>query len=285
MLPYRGFLRINGFAALLLFAGSAGAQETADYYRQNCLSCHTIGGGRLTGPDLKDVSGRKDRAWLIEFMLAPQRMIDRGDPYALQLLQESRGVVMPQIAGLDRARAEALMDLIDAESAADKSQFAGVQISDRPLTAQDIEQGRRIMLGTRKLANGGPSCLGCHTIKGLGGLGGGRLGPDLTRVYERLSGRKNLGAWLTAPATPTMAAVFRNHALTAEEILPLIGVFEEAAKNGGEDDSSALVTFLLFGMGGAVVGLVVLDTAWRRRFRAVRAPLVGKQGRGNHEVD
>lgn len=40
------------------------AQETADYFRQNCTSCHTIGGGRLTGPDLKDVEGRKDSDWL-----------------------------------------------------------------------------------------------------------------------------------------------------------------------------------------------------------------------------
>lgn len=283
--PFRGLLRINGCAALLLAAAAAPAQESADFFRQNCVSCHTIGGGRLTGPDLKDVTARKDRAWLAEFMLSPQRMIDRGDPYALKLQVESRGVVMPQVAGLDKARAEALLNLIEAESRLAKSQFAGTQVSDRPLTAADIEQGRLILLGTRKLANGGPACLGCHTMKGLSFLGGGRLGPDLTRVYERLSGRKNLGAWLAAPATPTMAAVFKNHALTAEEILPLIGVFEQAARNGGQDDSTGMLTFLLFGLGGAVAGLVVFDAAWRRRFRAVRAPLVGKRRGTKHEVD
>lgn len=188
---------------------------------------------------------------------------------------------MPMIAGLDRARAEALLDLIETESKAEKSQFAGTQVSSRPLTAADVAEGRRILRGERKLAAGGPSCLGCHTLRGLGGLGGGRFGPDLTRVYERLSGRKNLAAWLAAPATPTMAAVFGNHPLAEEEILPLIAVFEQAAKNGGEDDSPALLVFLLCGMGGAVVGLLVMDTAWKRRFRAVRALLV----EGNHEVD
>lgn len=282
MLPYRGMLWA---AALVMCAGAAEAQETADFFRQNCLSCHTIGGGRLTGPDLKDVTGRKDRAWLIEFILAPQRMLDRGDPYALQLQQEARGVVMPQIVGLDRARAEALLNLIEAESKIEKSQFAGTQISDRPLTAADVEQGRQIFLGTRKLAGGGPPCIACHTIRGVGGLGGGRLGPDLTRVYERLSGRKNLGAWLASPATPTMAAVFRNHPLAAEEILPLIGLFEQAAREGGEDNSPARLTFLLFGLGGAAMGLVAFDIAWKGRFRAVRAPLVGEPAGGNHEVD
>lgn len=275
----RGVIGVG--AAALILASAAAAQETAGFFRRNCLSCHTIGGGRLTGPDLKNVIQRKDRAWLIEFMLSPQSMLDRGDPYARQLLQEARGVVMPMIAGLDRARAEALLDLIETESKAEKSQFAGTQVSSRPLTAADVAEGRRILRGERKLAAGGPSCLGCHTLRGLGGLGGGRLGPDLTRVYERLSGRKNLAAWLAAPATPTMAAVFGNHPLTEEEILPLIAVFEQAAKNGGEDDSPALLVFLLCGMGGAVVGLLVMDTAWKRRFRAVRALLV----EGNHEVD
>jgi mono/diheme cytochrome c family protein len=283
--PFRGDLRIKGCAVLLLAAASASAQQPAGFFRQNCASCHTIGGGRLTGPDLKDVTARKDRAWLVEFMLSPQGMIGRSDPYALKLQAEARGVVMPPVAGLDKARAEALLDFIDAESKLPRSQFAGTQVSDRPLTAADVEQGRMILLGKRKLANGGPACLGCHTMKGLGMLGGGRLGPDLTRVYERISGRKNLSAWLAAPATPTMAAVFKNQALTDEEILPLIAVFEQAARNGGEDNSTSLVTFLLFGLGGAVAGLIVFDTAWKRRFRAVRAPLVARRRGADHEVD
>ncbi len=275
--PFRGGFRIKGCAAALFTAAAACAQQPADFFRANCVSCHTIGGGRLTGPDLKNVTERKDRAWLAEFLLSPQRMIDRGDPYALQLQAQSRGVVMPTVPGVDAARAEALLNFIEAESRVARSQFSGTQISDRPLTAADVEQGRLILLGRRKLANGGPPCIGCHTMKGLGMLGGGRLGPDLTRVYERLSGRKTLGAWLAAPATPTMAAVFRNHAFTAEEILPLIAVFEQGARSGGEDDSSALVTFLLLGLGGAVLGLVVFDSAWKRRFRAVRAPLAAKR--------
>ena len=71
------------------------AQETAAYFKANCASCHTIGGGRLTGPDLKDVVKRageagKDRDWLITYIQDPQRMINSGDPYATRLLQEAR---------------------------------------------------------------------------------------------------------------------------------------------------------------------------------------------------
>jgi mono/diheme cytochrome c family protein len=84
-------------ALLLALAAAAPAvgQEAAQFYRQNCASCHTIGGGRLAGPDLKNVEERKDRDWLTRFMLDPPAVLQSGDPYAAQLQQEARGVVMP----------------------------------------------------------------------------------------------------------------------------------------------------------------------------------------------
>jgi mono/diheme cytochrome c family protein len=275
MLPIK---RIKGpiyfILSLTAAAASGSAQEAADFFRQNCISCHTVGGGRLTGPDLKNVTQRKEREWLIEFLQSPQAMLDKGDPYALRLQQEARGVVMPNINGMSKDRAQALLAMLDAESKLPKSQFAGMQISDRPFTAYDISQGKAIFLGERRLANAGPACISCHTVKGNGALGGGRLGPDLTRAYERLQGRKNIAAWLFAPATPTMSSVFKEHGLKPEEILPLVAFFEDSARRGGQDDSAARLNFFLFGMGGAAVALVAMDAAWKRRFRSVRRALV-----------
>ena len=263
------------FIWCLVTAAAAGsAQEAADFFRQNCISCHTVGGGRLTGPDLKNVTQQKDREWLIEFLQSPQAMMDKGDPYALKLQQEARGVVMPTISGMSKDRARALLEMLDAESKLAKSQFAGMQISDRPFTGYDIAQGRAVFLGERRLANGGPACISCHTVKGNGALGGGRLGPDLTRVYERLQGRKNMAAWLFAPATPTMSSVFKQHGLKPEEILPLVAFFQDSARRGGQDDSAARLNFFLLGMGGAALGLVAMDAAWKGRFRSVRRALV-----------
>jgi len=114
------FLARLGFYSLAtivcFFSGVASAQETGDYFRQNCMNCHTIGGGRLTGPDLKGVSERKDREWLIKFIMDPKEVISGGDAYALKILEESRNVPMPTLPGLNRERVERLMDLIDAES-------------------------------------------------------------------------------------------------------------------------------------------------------------------------
>ena len=265
-----------------LASASAGwAQDPVEFFRQNCASCHTIGGGRLTGPDLRNVTERQDRAWLENFIQDPKAVIDSGDAYALKLFQEARGVLMPRVPGMNPDLAKALLDLIEAESKLEESQFKGLQITDRPFTPREIELGREIFLGARKLANGGPACFSCHTMRGLGGLGDGRLGPDLTRVYERLKGRQGLGAWLMAPPTQTMQPLFRKHPLQPDEILPLIAFFEDAAREGGEDTSVAILNFFFLGLGGAILALVCFDAAWRWRLRGVRRPLTeGEIARG-----
>lgn len=270
-------------ALALTVALSARGQtpEAVGFFRQNCTSCHTIGGGRLTGPDLKNVTQRRDRAWLVRFLPDPKVMIDSDDPYAQKLQQEARGVIMTTIAGMTPARAESLLDLIEAESKLEKSQFVGSQMSDRPFTPRDYAEGRAIFSGDHTLKNGGPPCISCHTFRGVGGLGGGRLGPDLSLVYERLQGRKGLGAWLLNPASPTMQPIFRNRPLQPDEVLSLLSLFEDSARKGGVDDSHASVSFFLLGTGGAVFGLFTLDKIWKRRFRSVRRDLVhGKEARG-----
>ena len=262
-------------------AVAAHAQEAAPYFKQNCTSCHTIGGGRLTGPDLKDVTQQKDRAWLVEFVQNPKAKIDAGDAFASKLQQEARGVVMPTVTGMNAQLAGSLIDMIEAESKLPRSQFAGSQISDRPFTAQDIATGRSIFVGEHRLANGGPACMSCHTARGVGGLGGGHLGPDLTLVYERLQGRKGLGAWLTSPASPTMQPVFKSTPINPDETLALLAFFEDEAKKGGTDDSPSLLNFFLLGLGGAVVGMVSFGAAFKDRFRGVRRSLVhGENGKG-----
>ena len=276
---------IGAFGVLALLVGSlAHAQQDAGaFFKQNCTSCHTIGGGRLTGPDLKDVTTRRDHAWLVQFLQSPKAMIDSGDPYAAKLQQDARGVVMPNISGMTPQQAQALLDLIDAESKLPRSQFAGLAISDRPLTAADVERGRLIFRGEQPLSGGGPACISCHTLKGLTLLGGGRLGPDLTRVFERLQGRKGLGAWLASPASPTMAPVFKTHAIQPDEVLSLIALFEDCAKKGGQDDTTSLLNFFLLGVGGMVLGLISLDTLWKQRFRGVRRSLVHREGAGKED--
>ncbi|MHB0971675.1 MAG: c-type cytochrome [Thermoanaerobaculia bacterium] len=260
--------------ALMLLAGGAAAQGAATVFRQSCMSCHTIGGGQLVGPDLKDVTKRRDPAWVADFIYNPKKYLDSSDPYVLKLKEDARGAIMPQIAGMTPDKAAQLVKLLDAESAAKISQFVGLSIGDQPFTAADIKAGYEIFAGIRPTVNGASACINCHATAGLPFLGGGMLGPDLTKVYERMQGRKNLAAWLQAPATPTMQPMFANATLTNEEIVPLVAYLENAATKGGQAARPDRVAFLLLGVGGAAIGFFGADIIWRRRFRDVRKSLV-----------
>ncbi|MCP5068874.1 MAG: cytochrome c [bacterium] len=261
---------------LAVLAPPVWAEDPVSDFKQKCSSCHTIGGGKLTGPDLKDVGKRKDREWLLRFVVDPGAVIDSGDSYALDLVSKFNNVRMPNISGMSTKRAELLLDLIDAESKLEKSQFAGVKISNRPFTQADIDLGRAYFEGTSRLHAGGAACISCHNIGGTRGFGGGRLGPDLTKVYERYGDRTKLGAWLSAPATATMLPTFREHPLDVDsEILPLVAYFEYTAKNEQETPTGGPMSlFLLLAFFGTAVFLALAGRIWNFRFHAVRAPLV-----------
>ena len=250
------------------------AQDTPDYFKKNCMSCHTIGGGSLIGPDLKDVSKRKDRDWLAKFIMDPRGVIESGDSYAKKIFEEARRVPMPTPPGITRERADKLLVLIEAESKLEESQFKGLQISSAPFTEVDRENGRNIFLGLQSLDAGGASCISCHSMHDVPALGGGRLGPDLTKVFERLNGRPSLSAWLNDPPTETMQPIFKQHKLTADEIHSLVAYFESSAPEEPSRASTSRVAFLLMGLAGATVWIFLFDFIWKKRFRAVRRPLV-----------
>ena len=282
-MPSTPDLQTSLLSALSLVALSAGAaaqdppsEESIEFYRLQCASCHTIGGGPLVGPDLKGLSDRQERDWLVEFMLDPKGMIDSGDPYAVRLLEEARGVYMTPVPGMTEELANKLLDLIDVEGAKEQSQFAGLQLDDRPLTENDVERGRRLFVGHDAFAAGSPACLSCHDVAGLPALGGGRLGPDLTHAYSRLEGRKALGAWLSSPPSAVMQPLYRDAPIDPEEILALIAYLESQAEEGVDAEPSSPLLFVLLGIGLAAFLLILLDVLWRSRFRSVRRTLLAQ---------
>lgn len=57
------------------------------FQSKGCVACHTIGKGKLTGPDLKGVTDRRDQEWLTKWLKDPDTMI-LTDPTAKDLLKE-----------------------------------------------------------------------------------------------------------------------------------------------------------------------------------------------------
>lgn len=83
------------------------AEEGKTIFEQKCVACHTIGGGKRVGPDLKGVTERRDIAWIKGFIRSPSSYFAKKDETAAALLKEF-GVPMPDL-GLKENEVEALI--------------------------------------------------------------------------------------------------------------------------------------------------------------------------------
>jgi protein SCO1/2 len=54
-------------------------------FTTRCAACHTIGHGDRVGPDLLGVTSRRDHAWLMRFVMTPDKLLADGDPIAKAL--------------------------------------------------------------------------------------------------------------------------------------------------------------------------------------------------------
>lgn len=213
--------------ALVLFTVSAGAafdQQTADQgqqiFTQKCSGCHTVGGGKLVGPDLKGVTALRDKQWLQEFIANPNSKFDSGDPIATQLLADFNNLRMP-VLGLSATDVDAVIAYLETATGAPLPTPAGGPV------AGNAAAGEKIFTGQSRLTNGGTPCIGCHTVGGTGALGGGALGPDLSKVITRL-GEPGLSAAITTINFPTMIGIFGKRPLTPQEVADLVAYFKQA---------------------------------------------------------
>ncbi len=250
-------------------------EEPGPFFKTNCSPCHTIGGGRIVGPDLKGVSERQDRSWLVEFIQDPQAKFDAQDPYALEILAEANGVPMVPVAGMTADIAESLLDFIELESGLEQSAFAGPKELPEATDA-DRDFGQALFMGRSNLAQGGPPCMSCHTLTGVGGFGGGRLGPDLTKAANRFGGMTGLYAWLEAPPTAQMQANFRDHPFDDAELFALAAFLDATAGEHENGFINSLRQISFFGLGilVAVWVLVAFGGIWRGRLRGIRKPMI-----------
>jgi mono/diheme cytochrome c family protein len=258
-------------------AGAAGEDGQATF-EQSCKSCHTIGGGDGIGPDLAGLADRREPDWVRAFILAPDDVIASGDPIAKELL-DKYGAPMPNL-GLTEAQADALLAFLGfttptPTTPTETTPTETTPTETTPAGEGDVADGKELFTGAGRFAEGGPSCLSCHSVAGIGALGGGQLGPDLTGAYEKYGGAKGLDAVLESVAFPTMAPIFSSKPLTAEERADLVA-FLAAAPDKERPADAARNLVVLSGM--VVIGLGAIGLGvWRRRLGGVRKPLVNRQ--------
>ena len=260
-------------------ANAAGSDADAgkQIFQEKCVACHTIGKGPLVGPDLKGVTTRRPREWLEQWIAAPDAMLAKKDPVAIELLHQFHDVPMANM-GLSSSDVTAVLAYLETAEAQPSAAATGGQAASAPVQGNP-ESGKELFTGVTRFANGGPPCMACHSVGGIGALGGGQLGPDLTGAASRYGGASGLDAFVAGTPTPTMKAVWSQHPLTNEERASVVAFVGQA----GVSERPAQAISQLAGL--AALGLVVLLAAaglnWRNRLRnGVWRPMVSQPTTG-----
>lgn len=92
--------------------------DTPEYlFKSRCALCHTIGKGDRVGPDLLNVTSRRDRSWLARYVAAPDRVLAAGDPIARKLFKKYPTVRMPNLS-LSTEEVDTVLPYIEQQSRA-----------------------------------------------------------------------------------------------------------------------------------------------------------------------
>lgn len=258
------FVALTTFLSLI--SGNARAFEAGAYFEKNCSSCHTVGNGDDVGPDLKGVTDRRKREWLVPFIQSSQTVIQGGDPVANELFGKFKQKKMPD-QDLKPEEINAILDYIAGGGPKE------VAIDAKPATAAtpaDIQKGRDLFTGRIRLSAGGASCISCHSAGDVGSLGGGTLGLNLTQAYSKYED-KGLSKALKKPGFRIMKDYYADKPMTDEETFALKAFLydvDRAGTQGGNHQKK----FLFLGLGGTVAMLGAADFIWRRRRRKSAKP-------------
>ncbi len=248
------------------------ANDGEAIFKQECSGCHTIGAGRLVGPDLKGVTQRQSLDWLKAFISAPDKVIASGDPTAKQLLAEYK-LTMPDL-GLSSTQVDAVLAYLEAQSAGtSQSTAAAPQAAPTVQSAPsgqagltgNAQAGRELFTGASRFSAQGIPCIACHSVATLPALRGGGLGPDLTHVIQRYGGSTGLASTLASLPFPAMQGIFATRPLTPAEQADLLAFFAQADQAPAQTTNTPVFLFAGLGIGGTFILLGLLAIFWPRQ--------------------
>lgn len=260
--------------AIIYFSEFSYAQYQGEtIFKKTCIACHTIGSGRLVGPDLKNVFDKRSEEWIISFVKSSQSMIKSGDPDAVAIFNEYNQLVMLD-QNLTDAQIKDVMNYIKQQSSGSGQTTAlteevksssGMLIEDAG--ENEITFGRNLFLGKVRLKNGGAACISCHNVTGENLSAGGLLAMDLTNTYSRLNAPGVYSIMFSSPFA-VMNAAYNNNKITKDEAFYLIAFLKQADfMSPLQEPVEYQSSFLLMGLIGTVILFGLYGGIWWNRKR------------------
>lgn len=255
----------------------AAADAGKKLFEERCAACHSIGGGKIVGPDLSGVSERREEGWLIKWIRASQDLVKAGDPIAKQLLAEFI-VPMPDQTLTDDEIKSVLTYIKEMSGTGKVAAEEKKPEATREATPEEISLGQSLFQGKVRFVNGGPACISCHSVDNVNLISGGVLARGLTTIYSR-TGEPGVQAIIMNPPFPVMKAAFDGKAILDDEVRALIGFLKFVDKENTLHQPREY-GWAMFGVGS--VGVLVLlglysAVGHRRKRQSVNQAIYDRQ--------
>lgn len=273
--------------SMALYSLTISAQDGEALFKQNCSACHSIGKGKLVGPDLKGVNTKRSEDWIINFVKNAQAFGEK-DADAKAIITEF-GYPMPN-QNVSDADIKAIITHIAANSPAEAVVATTTEAPAEVVTQDpaldpanaseaDVLAGLNLFSGKQRLQNGGVSCITCHNVDHDDLVAGGLLAKDLTKVYERM-GAAGINGILSSPPFPAMASSYKDNALTEQEIFQLSAFFNKVSVGGVYNHQRTYNSNLLLYGGGVaflVIASIILLMFLERKRKCVKEDIYNRQ--------
>lgn len=282
-LPQVCWISLLLFPSPVILAQQAEVSAGEQVFQTYCAACHSIGAGRLVGPDLIGVHDKRTQPWLEQFVKSAQSLFDSGDADAAALFAEYSPMIMPDSAISDQQIGQVLLYIQSRSSgtaaAGNVSPApAAVSVSAAPPSMQEVAKGADLFQGRDRFENSGPACNACHGVRDGTITSGGSLAVDLTSVYSRM-GAAGLSAIIAQAPFPAMQVAYTGKPVTAGEIASLVAYFQSAEVNAQSSTNYGL-GLLFSGLVGAAALFVLFPFIWRNRKKeSVNQSIYDRQNR------
>ncbi|HMT95965.1 MAG TPA: c-type cytochrome [Ferruginibacter sp.] len=255
------------------FSNTLAQDSDSATFKSVCAACHTIGGGKLIGPDLVNVQDRHTEEWIVKFVKSSQSVIKAGDKYADSIYKAYNQVLMPDHPNLTDAQVKGLIAFIKTQSALPPTTIAKTE-----LPQGNSNRGRELFVGNIRFMNNGAACNSCHNVNIKGYMSGGALAKDLTHAVSRLSAEGVSGVISGLPF-PQMKESYAAHPVTEQETADLTAFLVKVDKETPLTATSKVGSYLLIGgITGLVILLILYSFFWiKRKKRPVNFPVFKRQ--------
>ena len=247
---------------LFIFA-FGNANDGQDLFKLTCAACHTVGKGKLVGPDLMNVTEKRSQDWLVAFIKSSSTMIKSGDTDAKAISEEFKGILMPDNNYSD-VEILSILAYIEQGGTGDGEQVVAVDILSE-VTSKNIESGAFLFSGEKRLANGGAACTSCHSVKDERIFSGGTLAKNLTETWDNM-GSSGVAAIIKSSPFPVMNMAYSKHSITEEEVIDLTAYLKSVSEERFYQRSADFsLTFAIFGIFFFIMIIIVTVILYYKR--------------------